>query len=104
MKIARDSQMLFLTLYGLFGTLSIANTYLYFGTIDILQYETGFYKSILPITLAFLAYSAARNLDQVFRLFRAFALINGILATIGLITCLAGEIWARFYLQLPQVD
>lgn len=104
MKIAGGSPMLFLTMYTLFGAFSIINMYLYFGTIDIAQFATGFYKSILPVTLAFLAYSAVRNLNQAFKLFRAFALINGFLATIGLITYLFGESWARFYLQLPQVE
>jgi len=104
MKIAGGSSMLYLALYTLFGAFSIVNMYLYFGTIDIAQFATGFYKSILPVTLAFLAYSAVRNLNQAFKLFRAFALINGFLAMIGLITYLAGESWARFYLQLPQVE
>jgi len=67
-------------------------------------FATGFYRSILPVTLAFLAYSAVRNLNQAFKLFRAFALLNGFLATLGLITYLFGERWARFYLQLPQVE
>ena len=104
MKIAGGSPMLFLALYTLFGAFSIVNMYLYFGTIDIAQFATGFYKSILPVTLAFLAYSAVRSLNQAFKLFRAFALINGFLAMVGLITYLAGESWARFYLQLPQIE
>ena len=45
--------MLFLTMYTLFGAFSIINMYLYFGTIDVAQFATGFYKSILPVTLAF---------------------------------------------------
>jgi len=104
MKVSGGLPILFLILYALFGALSIANTYLYFGTIDIRQYATGFYKSILPLTLVFLAYSAVRNLDQAFKLFLGIALINGFLATIGLVSYLFAESWTRFYLQLPQVE
>jgi len=102
MKVSGGLPILFLILYALFGALSITNTYLYFGIIDIRQYATGFYKSILPLTLVFLAYSAVRNLDQAFKLFLGVALINGFLGTVGLISYLFAESWTRFYLQLLE--
>jgi hypothetical protein len=102
MRVSGGSVMLFLILYVLSGALSIINTYLYFGTVDIKQYAIGFYRNILPVALAFLAYSGIRNLNQAFKLFLGIALINGFLAMIGLFSYLFADDWARFYVQLTQ--
>jgi len=104
MKVSGGSPMLFLILYLLFSALSIVNTYLYFGTIDIKQYAVGFYRSTLPVALAFLAYSGVRNLNQAFNLFLSISLVNGFLAAIGLVSYLFAEDWARFYPQLLKVE
>jgi len=104
MKIAGGLPMLFFLLFVLMGTFSLLNMYLYWGTIDFSQFGIGFYKTVLPIALAFLAYSSVRKVSEGFKVLILTAWINALLGAIGLMTYLFADRWVQFYLQLPQVE
>ncbi|HID06312.1 MAG TPA: hypothetical protein EYP10_04105, partial [Armatimonadetes bacterium] len=103
-RIPGSSPMAFLLLYMMVGILSLVNMYLYFGTVDFSQFTIGFYKSVLPITLVFLAYFSVYSISQGFRLLYSIAGINTLLGAIGIITYLIGERWTEYYLKLPQIE
>lgn len=96
--------IVFLLLFIISGFLSIVNMYLYFGTMDLSQFTTGFYKTILPVSLVFWTYILLQDVAQGFRLFGLIAWLNTSLATLGFITYLLGEKWAQYYLQLAQME
>ncbi len=103
-KIEGGLPVVFLLLYTLVGIFSFLNMYLFFGSVDLTQFAIGFYRSMLPITLLFIAYFSVSNKAQAYKLFNLIVCFNTFLAIIGLITYLLGDRWIKYYLELNQID
>lgn len=102
--IPREYPFLFFSLFILNALFSIINMTLYFGTVDFIQFATGFYLIALPPMLAIVLYISVGSIKQVHAIVRIIASLNFIIALSGFITYLLGDTWILFLLQLPHIE